>query len=125
MTSYYQSKLNKTFSFTGFPWHLDENDEWLNMKSNNWHRRSVDPGHRSSIQLGILLGNKRSRSEMKHAEIDLRTRKYPYYQCVTSRDPQMLGDPTREEKVNSWLDKSLFSSRDAKYDIKNAWSDKI
>jgi len=47
---YYKSKLNKTFSFTGFPWHLDEKDEWLNMKSNTWHRRAVGPTHRSSIQ---------------------------------------------------------------------------
>ena len=78
------------------------------------------------MQLGILLGNKRARSEMRHAEVDMRTRKYPYYQCVTTRDPQTIGvDPTREEKVTSWLDKNLFSSRDAKCDIKNAWSDKI
>ena len=117
---YFKSKLNKTFSFTGFPWHLDEKEEWLNIKSTTRPSR-----RRASMELGVVLGNRRARSEMKHAEVDLRTKKYPYH-SVTSRDHHLEeADPSREEKVISWLDKTVFSSKCAKFDIRNAWSDKI
>jgi len=143
---YFKSKLNKTFSYTGFPWHLDEKDDWLKLTFNSWQDKgsalminsnhfdkrqadgdrlarqlqSAEENKQSSSNIRFLLENKRSRSEMRKTDPDYRTQKY-------YRDLPLLveTDPSREEKVLSWLEKNVTLSKTSKYDLRNAWSNKI
>jgi len=143
---YFKSKLNKTFSYTGFPWHLDEKDDWLKLTFNSWQekgpallinsnrfekrhadgdrltrqQKSTEDNKQASSNIRFLLENKRSRSEMRKSDQDYRTQKY-------SRDFPLLveTDPSREEKVLAWLEKNVSLSKTSKYDLRNAWSNKI
>jgi len=138
----------RTLKHSGFPWHLDDSEQWLDVTFNSLTKPALDlsalfnnrkdeknmerkqkSSHsktRSSSKMGFLMDSLRSRSEMCHTES--RPPLIKQSASMYSKDSWtgiIESDPTREEKVSVWLQNSLMLSKNAGYDLRNAWTNKI
>jgi len=146
---YSKTKLRqKSLPYSGFPWHLDDSEQWLDVTFNSPTKPALDlsalfnnrkdeknmerkqkTSHsktRSSSNMGFLMDSLRSRSEMCHTES--RPPLIKHSASMYSKDSWtgiIESDPTREEKVSVWLQNSQTLSKNARYDLRNAWTNMI
>merc|ERR1712032_149611 len=102
-----QKQIKKQISFPGFPWTTQKAEDWANPP-----------------QVVFLEGPsrpRRAKSEMKNHIFTPPTRR----PSTTLYQKPIQPSKSRSAKVEDWLNRNTFQSRESKLDLRHAWSEKI
>lgn len=102
-----QKQIKKQISFPGFPWTTQKAEDWA-----------------TPPQVVFLEGPsrpRRAKSEMKNHIFTPPTRR----PSTTLYQKPIQPSKSRSAKVEDWLNRNTFQSRESKLDLRHAWSEKI